>query len=65
MVEVTQADRQLSALIIKCSEVEHGAKLIASHREAAAKAERDRIVAWLSDYDPHLAEAIDALENQP
>lgn len=48
MVEVTEADRQLSALIIKCSEVEHGSKLIATHREAAAKAATDRLlqIAW-------------------
>lgn len=36
------------------------------HREAAAKAERDRIVAWLRDQDGHgeWHEAADALEKQ-
>lgn len=39
----------------------------ATHREAAAKAERDRIVAWLRDQDGHgeWHEAAEALESQP
>ena len=38
----------------------------ATHRQQAAKAERDRIVAWLRDQDGHgeWYEAADALEKQ-
>jgi len=69
MVEVTESDKSCIPAHILCAipRVWHKAIYIAvaTHREAAAKAERDRIVAWLSDYDPHLAEAIEALESKP
>ena len=62
MVEVTEADKQmvadylaaisinmpnLAALILANESAL--ARCFATHREAAAKAERDRIVAWLRD----------------
>ena len=44
MSDVTQADIDLSALVIRNSEVAHGAKLIATHRIAAEKAVLDRLL---------------------
>ncbi len=51
MVEVTEADKVLlRALDIPASASD--LLVVAMHREAAAKAERDRIVAWLRSDGP-------------
>lgn len=66
MVEVTEADKVLlRALDIPASASD--LLVVAMHREAAAKAERDRIVAWLRDQDGHgeWYEAADALDSKP
>lgn len=54
MVEVTEADAVLLRLLdIPCSATD--LLIVATHREATAKAERDRIVTWLRD-DARLTE---------
>lgn len=70
MAEVTESDKfaARSVLWVKTiiDDVEAIEQTFATHREAAAKAERDRIVAWLREMGSirgGVADAIEALEH--